>query len=185
MLNKSFTSVLSSLILVTTLAACATTEPISSGQQHYQQAMEAFEKEQYQTAIQLFEQAAQQGVLEAQYSLGLMYQDGIGVSQDTTKAQYYFEQAVQQGSQQAQTHLNQIYYQQAMEAFEKGEYATTYRLFKQLADQGVSDAQYNLGLMYQDGIVVPQNKTMAKQYFEQAAKQGSKQAQEALRQLNK
>jgi TPR repeat protein len=41
--------------------------------------------------------------------------------------------------------------------YERGDYATALRLFCPLADQGDADAQYNLGVMYDEGRGVAQN----------------------------
>ncbi len=40
------------------------------------------------------------------------------------------------------------------EAYRRGEYATAYRIWKPLAEQGNAAAQYNLGLLYQHGLGV-------------------------------
>jgi hypothetical protein len=48
------------------------------------------------------------------------------------------------------------------------------------AAQGDADAQHNLGIMYADGIGVPQDYTKARQWYEKAATQGNATAQVAL-----
>ena len=52
-------------------------------------------------------------------------------------------------------------FEDAVFAYERGDYAKAYRLFKPLAEQGVPAAQYNLGLMYADGLGVPQDHVLA------------------------
>ncbi len=42
-------------------------------------------------------------------------------------------------------------------AYKRGDYATAFRLWRPLADQGIAGAQYNLGVMYRDGQGVPQD----------------------------
>ena len=51
------------------------------------------------------------------------------------------------------------------------------RMLEEAADQGVPDAQYNLGGMYQNGWSVPQNHPTAAKWFQKAADQGHAQAQ--------
>jgi TPR repeat protein len=62
-------------------------------------------------------------------------------------------------------------------AYSRGDYATAYRLFRPLANQGVADAQVNLGLMYHNGEGVPQNSAEAMSWFRMAADQGLAEAQ--------
>ena len=45
----------------------------------------------------------------------------------------------------------------AREAYGQGDYATAYRLFRPLADQGNATAQTNLGVMYGNGQGLPQS----------------------------
>lgn len=176
-MSKKYANVMFVSVVMVGLSACALSA------QPYEEGMKAYEKGDYQSALKEFQQAAREGNVNGQYSLGLMYQDGIGVEQDLEQAQKYFAQAAKQGSKQAKTHLVEIHkqqYRQAMEAYEKGNYKKALQLFKRLAEQGMVDAQYNLGLVYQDGLFGEVNKTLAKQYFEQAAQQGSEAAQKAL-----
>jgi TPR repeat protein len=57
------------------------------------------------------------------------------------------------------------------------------RLFKQSANSGNSQAQYNLGTMYQNAIGVEQDFKKAVKYYKLAAKQGHKEAKENLKML--
>lgn len=49
-------------------------------------------------ALQWLLRAAQQGVAEAQFEVGLMYELGIGVGADAGEATYWYQQAIDQGS---------------------------------------------------------------------------------------
>jgi uncharacterized protein len=60
------------------------------------------------------------------------------------------------------------------------DFATALRLVQPLADKGVAYAQYNLGVMYQNGQGVPQNYTEALKWFRLAANQGYGPAQSSL-----
>jgi hypothetical protein len=60
----------------------------------------------------------------------------------------------------------------AVAARNRGDYATALRLFRPLADQGVANAQHNLGVMYRDGRGVPQNYSEAVRWFRLAADRG-------------
>ena len=57
-------------------------------------------------------------------------------------------------------------------AIEKQDYATAFRIFKQLAEQGNAEAQYNLAILYRQGKGIKQDKQTALLWFEKSAKQG-------------
>ena len=48
-------------------------------------------------------------------------------------------------------------FQKGLAADKRGDYATAIREWRPLAEQGNADAQYNLGVMYDNGHGVPQN----------------------------
>jgi TPR repeat protein len=69
--------------------------------------------------------AAEQGDVDAQYRVGLIYAEGRGVAQDEVKSFYWLSRAVQQGDADAQTLLQvvaatmtQEQYRQAMKQAE-------------------------------------------------------------------
>jgi len=53
--------------------------------------------------------AAEQGIAQAQYSLGLAYTDGKGVPQDDSKAVMWYRMAAEQGTAYAQNNLGSSY----------------------------------------------------------------------------
>jgi clan AA aspartic protease (TIGR02281 family) len=71
-------------------------------------------------------------------------------------------------------------FEDATAAYQRGDYATAYRLVRPLADQGNAGAQISLGLMYSKGEGVPQNYTEAMKWFRLAADQGVPEAQFTL-----
>jgi len=56
-------------------------------------------------------------------------------------------------------------FEDADAAYNRGDYATAYRLFKPLAQQGIPEAQFNLALMYVMGEGVPQDYVLAHMWF--------------------
>ena len=68
-------------------------------------------------------------------------------------------------------------YEDASAAYERGDYATAFRLMKPLAEQGYAKAQYNLGVMYRIGDGVPQDNTETMKWYRKAAEQGIADAQ--------
>ena len=124
--------------------------------------------------LEYYEQAAQQGNAEAQYNLGYIYYNGLGVAQNYQKAIYYTEQAAQQGHSGAQYNLGYIYYK-GLGVEQNYQKAKEY--YEQAAQQGHPEAQYNLGYIYYNGLGVAQNYQKAIYYTEQAAQQGHSGAQ--------
>jgi hypothetical protein len=68
-------------------------------------------------------------------------------------------------------------YEAGLGAYERGDYATALREWRPLAEQGIADAQFNLGQLYANGQGVPQDYVRARQWYEKAAVQGEVLAQ--------
>ncbi len=66
------------------------------------------------------------------------------------------------------------------EAARKGDFATAFREWRPLAEQGNVTAQFNLGLMYSNGQGVTQNYREAAKWFHKSAEQGNARAQYQL-----
>jgi hypothetical protein len=62
-------------------------------------------------------------------------------------------------------------------AYNRGDYATALREFRPLAEQGLAEAQYNLGNMYRTGWGVPQDYAEAERWYRRAVEQGNASAQ--------
>jgi TPR repeat protein len=71
-------------------------------------------------------------------------------------------------------------HEKGVAADEKGVYATALRLLRPLAEQGEASAQYNLGLMFDNGQGVQQNYATAVSWYRRAAEQGHADAQNNL-----
>ncbi len=63
------------------------------------------------------------------------------------------------------------------EAYQRGDYATALKEWRPLAEQGDAGAQFNLGVMYDDGRGVPQDDAEAVRGYRRAAEQGYAEAQ--------
>ena len=71
-------------------------------------------------------------------------------------------------------------YDDGIEAYAKGDYATAMRLLRPIAEQGDASAQFNLGFMYANGQGVPQDYATAVSWYRKAAEQGDDRAQHNL-----
>jgi len=66
-------------------------------------------KQSYEMARRLYEQAAQQGDVDAMIGLGIMYYNGEGVEQSYERSKEYFEHAAHLGDADAQYTLGNMY----------------------------------------------------------------------------
>ncbi len=69
----------------------------------------AFKEKDYQKAYQEWKAAAEKGNAEAQFDLGLLYAQGLGVRRDLTEAAKWYQKSADQGNGEAQFALGQMY----------------------------------------------------------------------------
>ena len=124
---------------------------------------------------------AEAGNAEAQYSLGMLHDEGEGVPQDYAEARRWLEKAALQGHAEAQCNLGILYY--------KGQgvrqnFAEARRWFEKAAAQRDADAQFNLGAMYLNGDGIRQDKKTAKEWLGKACDNGCQSGCDEYRKLN-
>jgi TPR repeat protein len=130
-----------------------------------------FDKDTAANALREWRPLAEQGDAQAQFNLGLMYDNGIGVPQDDKTAVKWYILSAEQGYAGAQGNLALLYANgQGVPQDNK----TAVKWFTLSAEQGIAAAQFNLGLMYHDGQGVPQDYKTALKWFTLAAEQGDK-----------
>ncbi len=76
-------------------------------------------------------------------------------------------------------------YQAGLDAYNRGDYETALKEFRLLAEQGNGSAQYNLGRMYENGKVVPQDYAETAKWYLLAADQGLEEAAKGVEVLEK
>ena len=69
----------------------------------------AYELNDYNTAFTKFRSAARQGHARAEFYLGVMYQNGKGVTQDYKEAVRWYTLAAKKGEDRAQNNLGNMY----------------------------------------------------------------------------
>ena len=132
--------------------------------------------DQFSQAFTLFQQGADYGDREAQYSLGTMYRRGQGTPRNVEKALYWYRKAAEQGHGKAQFSLGVMN--------EKGQgtqqnYEEAVKWYRMAAAGGDRLAQNNIGFMYYKGQGVPRDYNRAMQWFLKAAEGGNKAVQAA------
>ena len=71
----------------------------------FQAGMDAYNRGDFATALREWRPLADQGDARAQFSFGLLHENGDGVPRDYTKARQWYEKAAAQGDAKAQLYL--------------------------------------------------------------------------------
>lgn len=143
----------------------------------FQEAMRAYQRGDYATALQLLLPLAEQGNPLAQNNLGVMYDKGYGVAQDEAAAAKWYRKAAGLGNTKAQFSLGVMLANGRGVAKDDVEAGQWYR---KAAEQGHAEAQYNTGLRYAGGRGVETNATEAANWYRKSAEQGYAKAQTNL-----
>jgi TPR repeat protein len=98
---------------------------------------QSYLKGDYQAAYEEWLPLAELGDAEAQYNLGVMYDEGAGIKQDLARAAEWYRKAAEQGFLDAQMNLGMMYYEGQGFARDCAEAASW---FKRAADQGDREA---------------------------------------------
>ncbi len=77
----------------------------------FQAGIEAADRGDYHTAVEEFQLSAERGDVKARYSLGVMYQLGLGVPQDDQETVRWYQLAAEQGDASAQHNLGMMYFE--------------------------------------------------------------------------
>ena len=127
-------------------------------------------KEAEKSSIEVLKTLALQGESKYQYELGTMYENGFEVEKDYEKAYEWYSKSANQGNEEAQK--------------------SAIKILKELAQQGLTDYQYELGMLYENGLmlkafVIEVDYETAYVLYKESAKQGNKEAEEALKRIEK
>jgi TPR repeat protein len=158
---------LNAFLLITTLLI----QPIAYA--GFDEGASAYKKGNYQAALKEFKPLAEQGNVDAQFSLGMIYRNGQGVTQDYKQAIYWYKKAAEQGDADAQYILGVMYYEGQGVSQDYKQASSWYR---KAAEQGDEKAQFNRGVMYSKGQGVTQDYIMSHKWFNIAGANGDAEA---------
>jgi TPR repeat protein len=136
----------------------------------YEQANTAWLNGDHKEAFRLSRIAADQGNPSAQYLLGFMYGNGIGVEMNEQAALRLYQSSADLGNADAQAILGFIYLLGlggSVDPIKAAEY------HRKAAGQGHADAQAWMGFQYYFGSGVPKDWEEAYRWFEMSARKGS------------
>jgi len=147
----------------------------SDGYKEYKKGNAYYNNGDYAQAVVWYQKAANKGVSQAQYELGLVYMSGEGVSKNYNEGVSWLKKAAEQGHAQAQYNLSLAYYKGNGVA--KSSTQSINWLTKS-AEKGYEKAQNELGKTYRDGDEgVSKDLKQSIKWFRKSAEQGFPEAQ--------
>ena len=137
-------------------------------------------KQDYPTALKLYQDAAAKGFAPAMDALGQAYQQGRGTEVDLTKAAEWYQKAADQKLADAQNNLGMLYLEGKGVARDLNK---AFSLFQAAAGQRDPWGLNNLGGMYEMGWGTTVDKTKALDLYQQALAAGNDKAQANIERL--
>lgn len=134
----------------------------------------------YAKAASWFEESAHNGSSNAQYNLGVLYHQGLGVKKDTAKAIELYRVASANHHPEALYNLA-IAYVEGVGVEYNPQIAAVY--FEQSAAGGIVEAAYNLGLLHENGLLGESQPDEAIFWYKIAADKKNPDAIKSLAQL--
>lgn len=141
----------------------------------------AAEQERFRTALEWLTEAAEAGLVHAQYELGKIYRDGRGVEKDALLAAAWLTRAAEQGSDAASYALGALLLTGG-EGLAK-DILSALNWLRRSAEDGNQYAQYRLGRLLLRGEDAPREIEEAVRWLTASAEQGNRYAQYALGKL--
>jgi uncharacterized protein len=118
-------------------------------------------------AVSAYRKAADKGSTSAMVELGVMFGTGAGVPKDEAQASKLFERAAEAGNPRGVTNLAAI----SRTGGAPTDPVKSRAMLMRAAEKNSAEAQYQLGLMFADGVGGPQDDVAARSLFEKAAAQ--------------
>ena len=120
------------------------------------------------------------------YNLGVLYENGRGITRNSEQATHWFGEAAESGNNDILTALTARYgtavqqfvighealLRAGLVAHTRGDDATAFELFSRLAAANNADGQYNLAIFYRDSLGTGASAAAAEHWFERAAEYG-------------
>ena len=135
---------------------------------------EAFRRGDYEEARSAWSPLARAGDVDAQFNLGALFENGLGVPADAERAARWYRAAAERRLDHARLALARL---QRIGALDPGPDEDQIKLLESAARRGLAEAQYELGVAYDRGLGVTQNHATAAGWYQRAAEQGLTDAQ--------
>ena len=129
----------------------------------------------YLSARTWFQRAANKGAPDAALGLGIIYHYGAGVDPDDRLAFSFLQQAAFRGNVEAMRYLGSLYYADH-------NFTAALSWYRRAAEKGDGFAMENVYVIYQNGVGVPKDQSVAQKWLEKAAASGDEKASAVLEQ---
>ncbi|MEQ8767429.1 MAG: tetratricopeptide repeat protein [Planctomycetota bacterium] len=155
-------------IVLSFIAACQTSK---------QRGWTAYDRGDFEGALESWRPLAEAGDADSQYLVGLIHDEGRGVPVDPRQAAIWYRMAAEQGHAPAQNNLGVLHFRGkgVPQSFDEAA-----QWYAKAAVQGFAPAQNNLGVLYLFGQAVPQDPGQAHSLIAKAALLGDGKAQRTL-----
>jgi uncharacterized protein len=166
--NRSFGMNIGLLLVLSlaVLSAACMKDP----DKEFSDGMDAYGREQYELAFKKWKPLAEDGNVAAQTNIGVMYYQGVGVTQDYKEAVKWYKMAAAQGYAEAEYNLGVTF---AEGKGSRQDYREAKVWYEAAAKQGYSAAQLMLAEMYYRGQGIAADYDQARNWYRQAAIGGS------------
>ena len=133
-----------------------------------------------QQALDFLKKATDKKHIPSIIELGLLYSNGTLVEKNREKAIQFWQTAKELGSKEAEA---RILMSNLFESNDKANFSQYIDELQKIADEGSILAQTALGLCYEKGIGVKENKAKSVLYYRHAAQRGSETAYNSLKRM--
>lgn len=164
------------IVFVTLLVSGIYWQMRPSASSLYQQGIALYNKDEDDKAFPILLKSAELGYDSAQYAIGEMYYLGHGTNENDSEAMKWYRLAAEQGHGLAQYEVAENIYKEVLYGGD-GTLEEAIRLFEAAAAQGVAGAQFQLALLYNQGLDVERDSIKSFNFCQQAAMQGHAKAQ--------
>lgn len=134
------------------------------------------------TSLWKMKRAAKAGNGDVAFEVGVAYLNGIGTEKDIDKAVEFLKMGAEAGSPDAALTLGNLLQAGYVcnKKYKICDPDTAFKLFGIAAEGGLAAGFYRMGLMYRDGVSVPQDMEKALELFTTASEKGFDPASVAL-----
>lgn len=167
-----------SLWLALAASAALLVSPASAQDLTVKAGVDAWDRGDFKTAVDLWRASANKGNADAQFNLGQAYKLGRGVPTDLKQAEIWYGKAAWQGHEQAEASYG-------LALFANGKRSEALTWLQRAVQRGDPRAQYVLGTMYFNGDVVAKDWVRAYALVTRASQTGLNEASTALAQMDK
>ncbi len=172
-------AVLTALLFLSPAIAQDTTDDSSIERGSSSEAYEAFITGRYEEALAIWLPLANGGDVTAQFNIGVMYANGLGVERNMKSAMDWWRRASDQLHVRASHNLAlaMLMGEPQDGPHEDIDFTAVLRLLKMASDAGYPNSEYTLGKLYQEGVGVEKDERRAAELFLSASIKGFAKAQ--------